>query len=295
MQQVDEFDEKVSVVIPTFNRQETLLRAIKSVLKQTFPVHEILVCDDGSFDNSKSLVLDLNNPLIKWLDCGKNGMPSIPRNKGIQVASGEWIAFLDSDDEWLPNKVELQLNTLKETKSLAVSCNAFRIVNGVNKGPYLNYRKHAISFIDLLKVNNNICSSVMINKNVLTKISLFPEEIEYKAIEDYALWLRISTKFDFSYINKPLINYHDNPKSSIRIEHKDIYEIRNVIFKGFLDWIKNNDVKLIPKLERKLELTYSEIIANRKFIFKSIIKYGYLKIREWGLKLHSFIKNYVSV
>src|ERR1700739_3316319 len=101
--------DKVSVIIPTYNRQNTLLRAVKSVLQQTYTVHEILICDDGSDDDSKKIITELKSEKIKWLDCGKNGMPSIPRNKGIQYSTGDWIAFLDSDDEWLPNKTETQL------------------------------------------------------------------------------------------------------------------------------------------------------------------------------------------
>ena len=80
---------KVSVIIPTYNRQKTLHRAISSVLNQTYPIHELIICDDGSTDDSKLLVEQFKDQRIKWLDCGRNGMPSIPRNKGIHLASGE--------------------------------------------------------------------------------------------------------------------------------------------------------------------------------------------------------------
>ena len=157
-------NETISVIIPTFNRQRTLLRAIDSVVKQTYPVHEILVCDDGSTDNSRSIIMALNNPLVKWIDCGRNGMPSIPRNMGIKASTGDWIAFLDSDDEWLPDKVQLQVSVLKKSDFKAVSCNAFRIVNNENKGAYLKFRKKLITFQDFLYTNHVICSSVLVKK-----------------------------------------------------------------------------------------------------------------------------------
>ena len=170
--------DKVSVVIPTYNRQHTLLRAVKSVLKQSYHAHEIIICDDGSTDQSKEIILQLNNTTIKWLDCGRNGMPAVPRNKGIQMATGNWVAFLDSDDEWLPNKLEVQLNYMKQNKFQASSTNAFRIINNINQGPYFSSENKTISFTELLALNYHICSSVMVSLNTLKETSLFPEEVD---------------------------------------------------------------------------------------------------------------------
>lgn len=272
--------DEVSVIIPTFNRQHTLLRAVNSVLQQTYPVHEILICDDGSEDHSKTIISGLNNAKIKWLDCGKNGRPSIPRNKGIKAASGEWVAFLDSDDEWLPNKIEIQINLLKETGSQAVSSNAFRIVGEMNKGPYLSYKSNTITFQNLLVANNNICSSVMVRKILLEEISLFPEENKYKAIEDYVLWLRISTRIDFAYINLPLLKYCDDPKSSIRINFTDIWELKKVVFTGFLEWIKKNEIELQTEDEKKLAAISDEIIVKNKTSMWKVLKQRCIKLKN---------------
>jgi teichuronic acid biosynthesis glycosyltransferase TuaG len=256
--------DKVSAIIPTYNRQNTLLRAIRSVQQQTYPVYEILICDDGSDDDSKKAVAGLSDPKIKWLDCGKNGMPSIPRNKGIKAASGEWIAFLDSDDEWLSNKTEVQLKALKENKTEASSCNAFRMVDEKKIGPYLSYTKNTLTFQDLLPVNYNICSSVIVSRSLLERTSLFPEEKKYKAIEDYALWLRISSQTDFTYVSKPLLNYYDDPGSSVRTNYTDVWELRKVVFAGLLEWIGKNNIKLNSPDEKKLSCTYDEILNKGK-------------------------------
>lgn len=249
--------DKVSVVIPTYNRENTLLRALRSVLQQTQPVHEILVCDDGSTDNSKQKVEELNDPRIKWIDCGHNGRPSIPRNKGIAAASGEWIAFLDSDDEWLPAKTEVQLKHMREKKSLASSTNIVRIVNGKDLGAFHKFQKDHFFFSDLLSENNNACSSVMVAKKLLKEVSLFPEGPEYKAIEDYALWLRLATRTPFTYISEALVRYYDEPQASIRSNYTSIWELRKVVYSGLLQWLGEHKVILDQADAKKLNDLYA--------------------------------------
>ena len=258
-------DNTISVIIPTFNRQNTILRAVSSALQQTYPITEILICDDGSDDNSREIISALNNPKVKWLDCGKNGRPSIPRNKGIEAAKGEWIAFLDSDDEWLPNKIAIQIKHLEETSSQAVSCNAYRIKGKKSMGPYLNNRSNFLTFKEFLSANFNICSSVVLKRKLLYEVSFFPEEIEYKAIEDYVLWLRISTKTNFAYIKQPLLKYYDNPASSLRVFYKDVLVLRRVVFSGFLEWIKQHEIILQPDDEIKLGIVCNEIFEKKTF------------------------------
>jgi len=91
--------ETVSVVIANYNRSDMLVKAIQSALEQTYSVLEILVCDDGSTDDSREKVKALNNEKVQWIDSGKNGRPAIPRNIGLSKSKGDWIAILDNDDE----------------------------------------------------------------------------------------------------------------------------------------------------------------------------------------------------
>ncbi|MFY9338906.1 MAG: glycosyltransferase family A protein [Methanosarcina flavescens] len=96
---------EISVIIPTWNRAETLGKAISSALNQTLSPYEVLVCGvDGSPD--QKVVNSINDPRVRWIEGGKDGLASIPRNIGIKASKGEWLAFLDSDDEWLPEKLE---------------------------------------------------------------------------------------------------------------------------------------------------------------------------------------------
>jgi teichuronic acid biosynthesis glycosyltransferase TuaG len=242
---VDSF--KISVIIPNYNRSDLLKLAIESALNQTFAPLEILVCDDGSTDDSKDIVSTFDSTIVKWIDCGKNGRPAIPRNMGIRKAIGNWIAFLDNDDIWLPNKLENQVKCiLKENNLTAVCSNAFRIRgSNFNERYFKEISNQIFTFNHFIYSNPVICSSVLISKNVLNQTSLFPEHSAFKAIEDYSLWMKISTTFKFYYISEPLLYYRDEIiTDSIRKENKTIEEIRKIIFPDLNNWIKTNNVKL---------------------------------------------------
>ena len=245
--------KSISVVIPTYNRAADLLIAVESVLGQEEPVLEVLVCDDGSTDNSRELIGQLNHPAVKWLDCGKNGRPAIPRNIGIEKSAGDWIAFLDSDDSWTPEKTKKQLAFARDHRLKAVCSNASRIRNGINEGAYVHYDKPIITLRDLMLQNSVICSSAMIRKEVLLGTSLFPVERELVA-EDYALWLRIATKADFGFINENLVNYTDHFETSVRSEYKgDAWDMFRVIFADFKGWMKKERVVLSGEDKRALK------------------------------------------
>ena len=103
----------VSVIIPTYNRASDLKRALNSVQEQTFVNWEALVVDNNSEDNTDEIVIGFNDPRIKLFKINNDGVIAASRNKGIKEASGEYIAFLDSDDWWAPNKLELSVAALK--------------------------------------------------------------------------------------------------------------------------------------------------------------------------------------
>ncbi|MCA0430321.1 MAG: glycosyltransferase family 2 protein [Bacteroidetes bacterium] len=250
----------ISVVIPNYNRAELLVNAINSTLNQTYPVLEILICDDGSTDNSKEKVLELNNEKIKWIDCGKNGRPAIPRNIGINNSKGNWIAFLDNDDTWQATKIEKQVKALQQSSYLICCTNALKIKNNVSVGEFSNFNKNLISLSDLMKQNEVICSSVIVNKNLLLSTSLFPEDITFKAIEDYALWVRLSTKSEILYLNENLVNYTDAENISIRSEVKsDGWDTLNTIFYDFKNWFTLNKISLSKENQLNLKILYKKI------------------------------------
>lgn len=250
----------ISVIIPTYNRACDLMKAVESVLAQTYPVSEILVCDDGSTDQSQELILSLNNPIIKWIVCGKNGGPAIPRNIGVNQSTSNWVAFLDSDDTWRPNKIKAQLQAMSELNIQASCTNANRIRNNVNEGPYLDYNKQNIRLYDLMKQNSVICSTVLIKKKILLDTSLFPEDKKFTAVEDYSLWLRISTQTPILYINETLVDYFDNFETSLRAEQTtDNWAIFEIIFTDFKRWVKTKRITLGLKDKKELKLLFKRI------------------------------------
>lgn len=234
--------EDISVIIPTWNREKTLRKAIQSVLNQTIHPLEILVCDDGSTDNTFKVIKSLNNSKVKWIAEKHSGLPAVVRNRGIKESKGEWIAFLDSDDEWHPEKIEKQLAFIKKTGYLAICSNAYNINSKGERKKYLNYSKNTITFSDLLNVNYVILSSAIIHKSILSKCVGFPEILELKTGQDYAFWLRVATQTNFIYLNKILVNYNNDPKNSIRKFTKDTYKQKQIILKDFLRWAWKNKI-----------------------------------------------------
>ncbi len=234
----------VSVIIPTWNRAATIENAIRSVLEQTLPVKEILVCDDGSNDTTEDIVRAYAGRNVTWCPGPHTGRPAIPRNRGTKRSTGEWIAFLDSDDTWITTKLEIQLLAAEESCCKAVSSNARRrSPNGCVNGNVLDICKKRLSFDDLLVSNSVICSSAVIHRSLLPTVEGFPEEPALKAVEDYALWLRVATQTDIACINDSLVDYRDDPKTSIRKGSEDVWTQRKHILNDFLSWANRHDVK----------------------------------------------------
>jgi glycosyltransferase involved in cell wall biosynthesis len=209
--------DTVSVIIPTYNRAHTLVAAIESALTQTTPALEVLVCDDGSTDATREVVEALADERVRFLACGRNGRPAIVRNRGIADSRGEWLAFLDSDDAWLPDKLTTQLAMLRELDCLASSTNATRLVPGHGlAGTLLTFDQPRLTFALLLRSNLVVCSSAMFHRSLLPFVGGFPEHHSLVAAEDYALWLKVATRTDFAFVSTPQVVYTDDPAASIR-------------------------------------------------------------------------------
>lgn len=208
---------KVSVIIPTYNRANYICEAIDSVIAQTCKDYEIIVVDDGSTDNTKDAIKKYDGK-IRYI-YQKNRGVAAARNAGIRQAVGRYIAFCDSDDIWLPLKLEKQLILFEENLMVGfVYC--FMLVE--SKGA-LSKRilpsKPAQNFSDLLIYGAAIpLSSVVIRKEWLLEVGFFDESMKY--VEDYDLWLRILLKYkEVKYIQEPLAiwrQHGDNISSDVK-------------------------------------------------------------------------------
>ena len=256
----------VSIIIPTWNRGQLLEKAVRSALAQTLPPLEVLVCDDGSTDGSQQLVQGINDLRVQWLPGLRAGRPAVPRNRGIRESRGEWVAFLDNDDEWLPDKLEKQLRLADKIGCHAVCSNALRFIPGKGAaGNYFASGSDCVAFEDLLIVNRVICSSALVHRSVIEKVQGFPEEPELKALEDYSFWLRVAVFTDFAYIHEPLLFYRDEASSSVRSGDVGVSDQRCRVFGDFLSWGKRSGISpaYLRKVRRRLLRDRAERLLER--------------------------------
>ena len=193
----------ISVIIPTYNRAHSLARALDSVLAQTRPADEIIVIDDGSTDDTPELMEQHYSDLGYYYR--ENRGVSAARNTGIRKASGDWLAFLDSDDEWLPEKLQCQLQRINDNPSCRIVHNEeIWIRDGVRVNQMKKHQKYGgIIFDHCLPLCVISPSAVIIHRSVFDKVGLFDESLP--ACEDYDLWLRICALYPVEYIDEPLI------------------------------------------------------------------------------------------
>ena len=196
----------ISVIVPTYNRVHQLPRALDSILCQSCSPKEIIVVDDGSTDETSALMTS-EYPEIVFIQQQNTGVSSA-RNVGIKRASGDWIAFLDSDDEWLPEKLEIQMKALYENPGEKIChTNEIWIRNGKRVNPKKKHEKFGgWIFQKCLPLCCISPSSVIIHKSIFKEIGLF--DYSLPVCEDYDLWLRITARNPVLYIEEPfLIKY----------------------------------------------------------------------------------------
>ncbi len=197
---------ELSVIIPTYNRVLFLERAIRSVLAQTVLPREIIIIDDGSEDSTERLVRQFKkNSAARILYFKQlNRGPASARNRGIELSSSEFLAFLDSDDHWHNRKVEIQFDALINNYQTRVSHTREK---WLRRGEHLNQKKiHLPSGGIIFDSCLNLCcvgmSTVMLNKTVFDDYGLFDENL--RCCEDYDFWLRVSVKENFLLLDFPL-------------------------------------------------------------------------------------------
>ncbi len=229
---------RVSVIIPTYNRAGAVTKAINSILAQTLKPYEIIVCDDGSTDKTIEKLKKQYGRSLRYIQLTHSGLPARVRNAGIKAAKGEWVAFLDSDDIWFPNKLKKQLEYLKESGLLISSTNAIRKRPDKKQSIMLRGAPTRMKHSDLVKVNWVVSSSVIAKKNLLRLSGGFPEDPKYKAYEDWVLWMRISTITDIGYLAEPLVIYYDNPAMSVRRTQEQWGNIKRYLQTDIVRWAR---------------------------------------------------------
>ena len=229
---------QVSVIIPTYNRAHTLARALDSILAQTLPAQEIMVVDDGSQDGTEALVRQ-GYPQVRYLS-QSNGGVSRARNLGIAAAREDWIALLDSDDAWLPKKLQAQYEELGKHPEIRL-CHTEEI--WIRNGRRVNQMdKHAKSGGRIFRACLPRCvispSSAILHRSLFDEVGAFDEELP--ACEDYDLWLRVCATEPVAYVTTPQIEKYGGHADQLSHQHWGmdrfrIQALEKVIGSGKLD------------------------------------------------------------
>lgn len=260
-----EINFNISAIIPIYNRANLVGRALDSVLAQSIAPQEIIVVDDGSTDGVETLLRE-NYPAVKYIRQENRG-PSAARNTGIKAARGEWLAFLDSDDEWLPRKLEQQVAALKNNPQMKI-CYTNEI--WIRNGRRVNQKKrHAKYGGYIYRQCLPLCiispSSVIIHKDVFDEAGMFDESLP--VCEDYDLWLRICSHWPVLYIDEPLITKyggHDDQLSRKYwgMDRFRIKALEKMLLSDKLD--KENRQATIQMILQKIKVLKSGAIKRKK-------------------------------
>jgi teichuronic acid biosynthesis glycosyltransferase TuaG len=200
----------VSVIIPTYNHAQFLPAALESVQAQTYGDVEIVVVDDFSTDNTEQVVGRYAAPNTTYIKSASKGIVATSRNVGTRAAKGEYIAFLDADDVWEPNKLELQLPHFADPSVVAVASD-LRYTGARRYSPsrrgrgsagYREYRS-----LEIVRDNPIATSSVVLRRRDLDRVGGFDESPEFRFIEDWELWLRLTVDRSVRVLQEPLVIY----------------------------------------------------------------------------------------
>jgi glycosyltransferase involved in cell wall biosynthesis len=255
----------VAVILPTYNRADWIRHAIDSVLDQTFRNYELWVVDDGSTDETADLLLEYGQR-IRPIRLDRNLGVSHARNVAIQASDSQWVAFLDSDDRWRPEKLERQMGLAAEKpEANLIHTEEIWIRRGVRVNPM---GKHAKSGGDLFRRSLRRClvspSSALIRRDVFSEVGLFNESLP--ACEDYDLWLRILCRHSAHFVSEPLVvkyGGHDDQLSRA-VPFLDRYRIR-----ALLDLLTWGDLS-----ERQRQWTFDELTWKCRVFGEGCLKHG---------------------
>jgi glycosyltransferase involved in cell wall biosynthesis len=278
-----------TVVVPVYNKEGFVANALRSVLSQTFEDFELIVVCDPSTDNSDAEVAKFNDPRIRWYDRDEPGPGGYAaRNLAIQKAKGEWIAFLDADDEWTPEFLEYahEKSTKYQVSAMAFSYKMVGNGNGNGNGSAREDIRTICDGENLLLSRNEVLrllkdrdvfstNSVVIKRNVLLKVGLFPHGKNYKRGGDVDTWLRVVMAIDKVLFCPEVCSFYYLDNSGVIANKKNALSASPV-----LETVR----RLLPEIQDSEQRSYLKQLANRKLLAliydrKSI---GASKISDFG-------------
>ena len=277
----------ISVIIPTFNREKTILRALDSVIKQNGCISfDVWIIDDGSTDKTKEIISNyvkenfLENK-IHYIYQENSGVSSA-RNLGIEKSAGQWLAFLDSDDEWLEDKLIKQVSFMRENSEYElIHGDEIWIRNGVRVNQMKKHKKEGGDiFIRSLELCLISPSAVMIKRDLLRDHNNFSAEMT--VCEDYDLWLKITSENSVGFVEDPLIKKYGGHEDQLSSKYfaMDFWRVVS-IFK----LLKNRELSH----EKKIAAT-KVLLRKSEILIKGYLKHNNLDDLEIVEKIRSYAK-----
>lgn len=247
----------MDVIIPSYNRSRLLKRAVQSVQNQSYKNWNLLIVDDGSTDGTSDSFYGKKTTILRLEN---NKGVGYARNQGIRKTTAEWIAFLDSDDEWLPQKLQKQMEYANRyPQYLLIHCNETWLKNG----KILNQKKHHKKqggriFIPSVRLCCISPSAVLIRRSLFQELGLFRED--FPVCEDYELWLRITSRYEVGFLDEPLLIKHGGHKDQLS---KKYFAMDYWRLKALYPYLTDKDLSLEERQEvQQVLISRAEILLK---------------------------------
>lgn len=302
---VDDKHSLVSVIIPVYNGGTYLLESINSIINQSYKNLEIIIINDGSSDNSESLIKKINDPRIIYIAQENQGLSST-LNTGIKIATGEFIARQDQDDVSLPNRVEFQLDYLLNNHIKFVGSRSVVIDDQGNKIAKHNHPLSSIACKLFLQFDNPfVHSSILARKDIFLN-NLYSTELDKRPPEDYDLWCRLSEKFDMENVPQRLILYRELQSGMSQSNRRSfLNNVKRISVKTISSTLNGFDKNTICDLSeiyhgnKKIGLlNYLRLISVHLFlaikICSSSRKFNYEFLKIYTYQFSKISKNFFS-
>lgn len=249
----------VSIITPAYKAEKTISKTIESVINQTYENWEYIIIEDVSPDNTLEIVKKYAKEdkriFVDVVGEENSKRPAVPRNVAISRSKGKYLAFVDADDQWLPEKLAIQVKFLENNPDYIGVCATANILTPDGNSKILDYGSDKDIFVeDLFNENVIITSSTIIRRESIEKTGGFPEDMKFRGFEDYALWLKVTTLGKIKLLNSPLIKYLDDVNNSVRgrVKTSSWVAFRD-IFLEYLFWLlKNKKYSKVPHAFIKL-------------------------------------------
>lgn len=260
----------VSVIIPTYNREKLILRSVKSVLEQTYSDIELIVVDDCSTDKTKVVLEKVSDPRFRYIQMEKNGGACAARNKGIEEAKGDFIAFQDSDDEWEREKIEKQLLRLKESDADFCFCK-MRVIDTVTKEKKVipdKTTENDLTFTRLLIGNFISTQMLLIKRKCFDEIRF---DVSLPRYQDWDLSISLYKKYKAVFEPTPLVNQYIQSDSISKSNVKLAVATEKIYRKHEEDFKKEHDahVKILRDISRNFAKNGLDAMPYYKKLFRT--------------------------